>query len=133
MKWLFDEISTQVSKLTTKAYSTSFSLGIYFISPKLRSSIYAIYGFVRLADEIVDSFEGYDKKYLLAKFKADSYEAIDSRISVNPILNAFQHAVHRYKVDLDLIEIFLNSMEMDLEKDEGVYVEPNVWMVHKIR
>ena len=116
MKALFDDVSAQCSKLTTKAYSTSFSLGIYFLNEKLRDPIYAIYGFVRLSDEIVDSFEGYDKKYLLEKFKAETYEAIESKISLNPILNSFQRVVHEYNISLDLIETFLKSMEMDLEK-----------------
>ncbi|MDQ2719270.1 MAG: phytoene/squalene synthase family protein [Bacteroidota bacterium] len=116
MKLLFDNLSTEISKKTTQAYSTSFSMGIYFLNNRFRNSIYAIYGFVRIADEIVDSFEGYDKKYLLAKFKADTYEAIESGISANPILNSFQHAVHKYNIDKELIETFLKSMEMDLEK-----------------
>lgn len=116
MKSLFDALSVDVSRSTTHAYSTSFSLGIYFLHNRLRSAIYSIYGFVRVADEIVDSFEGYDQKQLLSKFKADTYEAIEARISVNPILNSFQKAVHDYDIDLDLIETFLRSMEMDLEK-----------------
>jgi phytoene/squalene synthetase len=116
MKQLFDDLSLEVSKLTTKSYSTSFSLGIYFLSNRIRPAIYSIYGFVRVADEIVDSFEGYDKKYLLAKFREDSYEAIKTRISVNPILNSFQQVVHNYQIDLDLIDQFLQSMEMDLVK-----------------
>lgn len=116
MKILFDNLSLQVSKMTTRAYSTSFSLGIYCLSNSLRDSVYSIYGFVRLADEIVDSFEGFDKKLLLAKFKTETYEAIDNRISLNPILNSFQHAVHQYNIGLDLVETFLQSMEMDLEK-----------------
>ncbi|MBX9850353.1 MAG: phytoene/squalene synthase family protein [Cytophagaceae bacterium] len=116
MKLLFDNLSTQVSKMTTQVYSTSFSLGIYFLNNRFHDAIYAIYGFVRVADEIVDSFEGYDKKYLLEKFKQETYEAIDKRISVNPILNSFQQAVHQYYIDYKLIETFLQSMEMDLEK-----------------
>lgn len=116
MKLLFDNLSLEVSKMTTRAYSTSFSLGIYFLNSRLRNAIYSIYGFVRVADEIVDSFDGFDKKYLLTKFKEETYEAIESRISVNPILNSFQQAVHQYKIDKGLIETFLLSMEMDLEK-----------------
>ena len=116
MKALFDDVSAQCSKLTTKAYSTSFSLGIYFLNEKLHNPIYSIYGFVRFSDEIVDSFEGYDKKYLLEKFKAETYEAIESKISLNPILNSFQRVVNEYNISLDLIETFLKSMEMDLEK-----------------
>ncbi len=116
MKQLFDELSIDMSKMTTRKYSTSFSLGIYFLSDSIRNPVYAIYGFVRLADEIVDSFEGYDKKYLLEKFKADTYEALHQKISLNPILNSFQQAVHDYKIDTKLIDTFLESMEMDLQK-----------------
>ena len=96
MKLHFDRLSARVCKMTTQAYSTSFSLGIYFLSDRLRTPVYSIYGFVRLADEIVDSFDGYDKKYLLSKFRDDTYEAIERRISSNPVLNAFQHAVHEF-------------------------------------
>lgn len=116
MKLLFDNISVQCSRITTRAYSTSFTLGIYFLKNKLRNPIYSIYGFVRFADEIVDSFHGYDKKYLLEKFKTDTYEAIEQRISLNPILNSFQHVVHDYDIDKNLIETFLASMKMDLDK-----------------
>ena len=116
MKSLFDSVSVKCSKLTTSAYSTSFSLGIYFLNNRLRNPIYSIYGFVRFADEIVDSFEGYDKKQLLNKFKAETFEAIESRISLNPIINSFQHVVHKYKIDHELIKTFLKSMEMDLHK-----------------
>jgi len=86
------------------------------LKTKLQNPTYSIYGFVRFADEIVDSFEGYDKKYLLEKFKAETYEAIKNKISLNPILNSFQQVVHQYKISADLIETFLKSMEMDLEK-----------------
>lgn len=116
MKQLYDELSNGISKLTTRKYSTSFSLGIYFLSDKIRNPVYAIYGFVRLADEIVDSFEGYDKQYLLQKFKEDTYDALQQKISLNPILNSFQQAVHQFKIDIKLIDTFLQSMEMDLEK-----------------
>ena len=116
MKQLFDNVSVQCSKLTTRTYSTSFSLAIYFLKNRLRNPIYSIYGFVRFADEIVDSFEGYNKKLLLEKFKIETYEAIENRISLNPILNSFQQVVHQYNIGPDLIEIFLKSMEMDLEK-----------------
>ncbi|MDE3182567.1 MAG: phytoene/squalene synthase family protein [Bacteroidota bacterium] len=116
MKSLFDQLSVKVSKATTKAYSTSFSLGIYFLNNSLRDAIYSIYGFVRLADEIVDSFTGYDQKKLLAKFTEETYDAIENKISVNPVLNSFQHAVNQYKIEQELIEVFLKSMEMDLQK-----------------
>ena len=116
MKYLFDNLSVKVSKMTTKTYSTSFSLGIYFLNNRLRNPVYSIYGFVRLADEIVDSFEGFNQAYLLRKFKEETYEAIEAGISLNPVLNAFQQVVRQYKIDPALIETFLNSMEMDLEK-----------------
>ena len=123
MKALFDEVSVMCSKLTTKRYSTSFSLGILFLKNPLRNPIYAIYGFVRFADEIVDSFDGFDKKYLLDKFRADLYEALEQRISLNPILNSFQQIVHQYNIDIELVNVFLDSMEMDLEKQ--FYVKEN--------
>lgn len=116
MKQLFDDVSVEMSKLTTRRYSTSFSLGIYFLSPVLRNSIYSIYGFVRVADEIVDSFNDFDRAKLLAQFSAQTFEAIEDRVSTNPILNAFQQVVNKYNIDLTLIETFLNSMKMDLEQ-----------------
>jgi len=116
MKLLFDNVSEHCSKITTRAYSTSFSLGIYFLNKRLHNPIYSIYGFVRFADEIVDSFHGYDKKYLLNKFKSDTEDAIKNKISLNPILNAFQNVVHQYHIEQELIDTFLLSMEMDLEK-----------------
>jgi len=115
MKELFDQLSAECSKITTRRYSTSFSLGIYFLSKKIRGPIYAIYGFVRFADEIVDSFHEFDKKYLLDKFKRDCFEAIAQGISLNPVLNSFQKVVNDYQIDHSLIHEFLNSMEMDLE------------------
>ncbi|MCX8480893.1 MAG: squalene/phytoene synthase family protein, partial [Sediminibacterium sp.] len=93
MKNNFDELSAECSKLTTKKYSTSFSLGILFLHKSIRGAIYSIYGFVRFADEIVDSFNEYDKKYLLEKFKQDCYNAIEQKISLNPILNSFQKTI----------------------------------------
>jgi phytoene/squalene synthetase len=118
MKSLFDEVSIKCSTLTTKSYSTSFSLGILFLNARIRKPIYSIYGFVRFADEIVDSFEGFDKKYLLQKFREDTFTAIDQKISLNPILNSFQHVVNKYNIEHELIDTFLKSMEMDLEKTE---------------
>lgn len=117
MKQLFDEVSIASSKLTTKAYSTSFSLGINCLNGKFHDAIYSIYGFVRFADEIVDTFHEYDKEELLREFKNDTYKAIDRKISVNPILNSFQQVVNDYNIDHELIECFLNSMEMDLAKN----------------
>jgi phytoene/squalene synthetase len=124
MKQLFDDISQEMSALTTKRYSTSFSLGISFLNKELHKPIYSIYGFVRFADEIVDSFHGFDKENLLAEFKVETYKSIAQGISLNPILNSFQWAVNKYQIPLDLIETFLNSMEMDLGKqiyDKATY------------
>lgn len=117
MKQLFDDISQEMSALTTKRYSTSFSLGISFLNKELHKPIYSIYGFVRFADEIVDSFHGFDKESLLAEFKVETYKSIAQGISLNPILNSFQWAVNKYDIPLELIETFLNSMEMDLNKN----------------
>ncbi|AEW03241.1 phytoene synthase [Niastella koreensis] len=114
MKNLFDRVSIECSKITTKTYSTSFTLGILFLDRHLRNPIYAIYGFVRFADEIVDSFHGYNKKELLAAFRNDTNIAIQDRISLNPVLNAFQAVVNEYKIERKWIDIFLDSMEMDL-------------------
>ncbi|MFP3590449.1 phytoene/squalene synthase family protein [Chryseobacterium sp. SIMBA_038] len=116
MKKLFDELSYRVSKETTKQYSTSFSLGILALSPKIRNPIYAVYGYVRLADEIVDSFHGYDKEKLLAKFREETAQALQDGISLNPILQSFQDTVHRFDIDQKLINQFLDSMQMDLQK-----------------
>jgi phytoene/squalene synthetase len=110
-------ISRKSSKLTTLTYSTSFSMGIRVFDKRFHDPIYAIYGFVRFADEIVDSFHDFDKKKLLENFKRDTYAAIDDKISLNPILNNFQWAVNTYKIDPDTIHTFLRSMEMDLYKE----------------
>ncbi|MCA6435588.1 MAG: phytoene/squalene synthase family protein [Bacteroidota bacterium] len=118
MKALFDEVSIKSSKMVTRQYSTSFSLGIRFLSQEFHHPIYSIYGFVRFADEIVDTFHDYDKKVLLEEFRKDTYTAIERKISLNPILNAFQWVVNKYNIDHDLIETFLKSMEMDLNKRE---------------
>lgn len=116
MKKLFDDLSYKISKQTTKQYSTSFSLGILALSPKIRNSIYAIYGYVRLADEIVDSFHDFDRATLLTRFREQTKQALEEKISLNPILQCFQETVHKYEIDLQLINQFLNSMEMDLQK-----------------
>ncbi|MDQ1162366.1 phytoene synthase [Chryseobacterium sp. SORGH_AS 447] len=116
MKKLFDELSYKVSKQTTQQYSTSFSLGILALSSSIRNPIYAIYGYVRLADEIVDSFHDFNKERLLLKFKEETFQALEDRISLNPILQSFQETVHRYNIDRKLIIQFLKSMEMDLQK-----------------
>lgn len=116
MKTLYDELSAQVSKAATRMYSTSFSLGIYLLDKDIRAAIYAIYGFVRLADEIVDSFHNYDRRKLLVQFKQDAWQAIGEGISVNPILNSFQEAVCKYGIKTDLVRLFFESMEMDLQQ-----------------
>lgn len=115
MKDLFDKVSNAVSKLTTRTYSTSFSLGIYCLNRSIHTPIYNIYGFVRFADEIVDSFHGYDKNVLLQEFREETYKAIARGISLNPVLNSFQEVVKRYNIDRELIDCFLESMEMDLK------------------
>jgi len=115
-KELYDKNAIKCSRLTTKTYSTSFSLGIRCLHKELRNPIYAIYGFVRFADEIVDTFHNYDKKSLLDNFKKETYKAIDEKISLNPILQSFQLTVNQFNIDLILIEQFLHSMEMDLSE-----------------
>lgn len=114
MKELFDSVSRKASKYTTNTYSTSFSLGIRFFNKRFHDPIYAIYGFVRLADEIVDSFHDYNKAALLQRFKNDTYQAIEEKISLNPILNNFQWAFNKFNIERELIDKFLESMEMDL-------------------
>lgn len=116
MKGLFDDVSVQCSKITTRKYSTSFSSGIYFLDKWLHGHVYSIYGFVRFADEIVDSFHDYDKAKLLEEFKEETWKALDRKISLNPILNSFQHTVNLFNIDRDLIECFFASMEADLSK-----------------
>lgn len=118
MKALFDEVSIACSRLTTRRYSTSFSLGIYCLGRKLHDPIYSIYGFVRFADEIVDSFHDYDKQVLLDEFEAETWKAIERGISLNPVLNSFQEVVRRYRIPDELIRCFLASMRMDLSRHE---------------
>jgi len=117
MKQLFDEVSAESSKLTTKKYSTSFSLGVSFLDARFREAIYGIYGFVRFADEIVDTFHEYDKVRLMKNFRQETMEAIELGISLNPILNSFQKVVREYEIEWELTDTFLKSMEMDLEKN----------------
>ncbi len=112
---LYHKTSFGISRLITRAYSTSFSLGILGLEKKYRAPIYNIYGFVRLADEIVDSFHGFEKKILLKRFWNETHLSIKEGISVNPVLHSFQHTVNHFKIDESLIETFLTSMEMDLE------------------
>ncbi|RIV22201.1 phytoene/squalene synthase family protein [Fibrisoma montanum] len=114
MMALFNQTALECSKLITEHYSTSFTLGIRTLDRKFHLPIYAIYGFVRYADEIVDTFHDYNKKALLAKFKDDTYQAIEEGISLNPILQSFQLVVREYNIEYDLIDAFLKSMEMDL-------------------
>ncbi len=102
--------------MVTNSYSTSFSLGIRFLHKQFQNPIYGIYGFVRFADEIVDTFHDFDKKQLLDEFRLETYRAIERGISLNPVLNSFQQVVNDYKIDLKLIDTFLKSMEMDLDK-----------------
>jgi phytoene/squalene synthetase len=118
MKATFDKLSATCSRETTRLYSTSFSLGIYFLKKELRAPIYAIYGFVRLADEIVDSFHEYPKAALLEEFKEETFLAISRGISINPVLNSFQQVVNKYQIEHGLIRQFLKSMEMDLAAQE---------------
>lgn len=116
MMQLFHDVSSECSKLTTKKYSTSFSTAIKLLHKDLQAPIYNIYGFVRFADEIVDTFHGYDKEQLLGEFKKETYKAIERKISLNPILHSFQLTVDKYKIDNSLIEAFFKSMEYDLCK-----------------
>ncbi len=113
-KELFDQVSIRCSRMTTRAYSTSFSLGIQCLDKDMRDPIYSIYGFVRFADEIVDTFHEYDKATLLNRFRAETYQAIAEKISLNPILNSFQKTVHQFGIEEKLYDQFLKSMEMDL-------------------
>ncbi|MGB5418501.1 phytoene/squalene synthase family protein [Algibacter sp.] len=118
MKSLFDTVSYNSSKLVTKTYSTSFSLATKMLYKSIRSDIYNIYGFVRFADEIVDSFHDYDKETLFNRFSDDLELALKDRISLNPILNSFQHTFHKYSIDKSLVDAFMNSMRLDLHKSE---------------
>ncbi len=120
---LFQKTNIACSQLITKNYSTSFSLGILAFDKRFRNSIYAIYGFVRYADEIVDTFYGFDQALLLQEFKEDTHKAIARKISLNPILDSFQQVVNQYNITPDLIDAFLKSMEMDLENVQ--YQEKN--------
>lgn len=118
MKELFDSYSREASIAVTKKYSTSFYKGVSFLDKRIRNDVHAVYGFVRFADEIVDSFHDFDKQVLLAEFKAETFNAIERKISLNPILNSFQNAVNHYGIDKELIMSFFHSMEMDLNAVE---------------
>lgn len=116
MKKLFDQVSESCSRIVTESYSTSFTLATKMLDSSIRQDIYNIYGFVRFADEIVDSFHNYDKKELLDLFEKDLKKSIEDKISLNPILNSFQKTIHSYQIDYELVDSFLNSMKLDLDK-----------------
>ncbi len=118
MLQLYNHTSVNISKLVTRAYSTSFSIAVSFLEPEIKCGIYSIYGFVRFADEIVDTFDSFDKKQLLEKFEKDYYDGYDSGISLNPILHSFQNVVKTYKIPDELIQAFLKSMKSDLYKND---------------
>ncbi|MES2702459.1 MAG: phytoene/squalene synthase family protein [Bacteroidota bacterium] len=118
MKALFDKVSLATSKLTTRTYSSSFSIGIHCLQKRFHDPIYGIYSYVRFADEIVDSFHDYAKEELLDEFEKDTYIAIARKISLNPVLNSFQAIVHKYNIDRHLIDNFLKSMRDDLTRQE---------------
>lgn len=123
MKSNFDNVSFDCSAKVTKAYSTSFSSAVKMLAPSIRQDIYNIYGFVRFADEIVDSFHDYDKEILFAQFENDLALALSQKISLNPILNSFQHTVHNYNIPNELIAAFMKSMKLDLHKTKYNTVE----------
>ncbi len=114
MMELYNKVCEECSQLITRRYSTSFSMGIRVFDPRFRGPVYAIYGFVRFADEIVDTFHNCNKGNLLQRFREDTYRAIEEGVSLNPVLHAFQETVRRYRIDMELIDAFLDSMEMDL-------------------
>ena len=116
MKSIFDSVSNECSKIVTKSYSTSFSSAVKMLSPNIRQDIYNVYGFVRFADEIVDSFHDYDKEELFKMFETDLKLALENKISLNPILNSFQNTVHLHKIPKDLIDAFMKIMKLDLTK-----------------
>ncbi len=124
MEAVYHKTAFKVSRVITQSYSTSFSLGIRVFSPSYRDAIYAVYGYVRLADEIVDSFHNYEKKLLLDDFRNETFNAVKRGISTNPVINSFQLAVNKYGIDLKYIKDFLSSMEMDLSNN---YYEPAVY------
>lgn len=113
---LYDQVCIRASRLVTRSYSTSFSIGIRCLANEFRDPIYSVYGFVRFADEIVDTFHEYEKATLLKHFQEETWRAIDDRISLNPILQSFQRTVNDWKIDRDHIQLFLTSMEMDLDR-----------------
>ncbi|MDT7829860.1 phytoene/squalene synthase family protein [Pricia sp. S334] len=116
MKSTFDHVSYRCSKIVTESYSTSFSMATRMLASSIRSDIYNIYGFVRFADEIVDTFHAYEKEVLFERFENSLNQALEDKISLNPILNAFQHTYHKYGIPYDLVAAFMKSMRMDLHK-----------------
>ncbi len=118
MKSIFDNVSKECSKAVTNAYSTSFSMATKMLSDSIRQDIYNIYGFVRFADEIVDTFHDYDKEKLFRNFETDLEAALNDKISLNPILNSFQETYHNYNIDKHLVDAFMNSMRLDLHKKD---------------
>jgi len=116
MKSIFDSVSYECSKLVTESYSTSFALATKMLAPSIRKDIYNIYGFVRFADEIVDTFHNYDKEALFNAFEKELHDSLKNKISLNPILNAFQHTYHAYAIPYHLVDAFMRSMRMDLDK-----------------
>ncbi|MBP9794228.1 MAG: phytoene/squalene synthase family protein [Flavobacterium sp.] len=129
MKSLFDTVSFECSKNVTKSYSTSFSTAVKMLSPSIRQDIYNIYGFVRFADEIVDSFHDYNKEDLFELFENDLKLALQNKISLNPVLNSFQHTVHNYQIPVELIQAFMKSMKMDLVKNKyATFAEYNEYI-----
>ncbi len=115
---LFDEVAFECSQKVTNGYSTSFSSAVRMLAPSIRPAIHSIYGFVRFADEVVDAFHDKDKKLLLDKFEWDLYQAIEMEISLNPILHSFQKTIKEYNIDIELVDTFLKSMRMDIEKKD---------------
>ena len=126
MKSIFDKVSNDCSRLVIKRYSTSFYFSSNLLSKTIRQDIFNIYGFVRLADEIVDTFHGFPKKELLEDFEIELWRSIKNKISLNPILNSFQYTVNKYSIPHELINSFLDSMKMDLEKKEPQSKEKEV-------
>ena len=116
-------------RLVTQRYSTSFTLGIRTLHPRFHDPIYAIYGFVRCADEIVDTFEAYEQELLLDEFEAEYEKALERKINLNPVLNAFQKVVHQYEL-YDLVQPFMHSMRMDLSKKE--YTTPVIYTINDV-
>src|SRR5687767_4197989 len=128
MVQLFHTTSEECSRIVTDNYSTSFSSAIRMLHKDLRTPIFNIYGFVRFADEIVDTFHGFDKTELLQQFRKETFDAIERGLSLNPILNSFQRTVNAYDIDMELIDAFFRSMKMDIEKRQYTREEYNEYI-----